>query len=189
MLTDLLRLQTRSHHERMEQLNELPRTIPDHLAQLTAFYGFIAPWEEAVSHVLPATDPIRAGRAKTPWLEADLEFFGVDAAQRAALPRARTIPSVESRAHILGAAYVLEGSTLGGQFISQHLERTLGLRDRQGYRFFASYGPEVRRQWDAFRAELLATSSPAADELILTSARQTFEHLHAWFSARKAVAA
>lgn len=189
MLTDLLRLETRVHHERMEELNELPENRADYVALLASFYGFIAPWEAAVARVLPADDPVREGRAKTPWLEEDLEFFGCDAVRRAALPRAEALPSVASRAHILGAAYVLEGSTLGGQFIAQHVERTLGLGDGQGCRFYRSYGRDVRRRWDEFRGELLRVSSPEVDPIVLHAARTTFDQLHLWFSAQKACAA
>lgn len=189
MLTDLLRLQTRAQHERLEQLNELPATRAEYLAQLARYYGFVAPWEEAVARLLPSSDPIRQGREKRAWLELDLQFFGVDAEERRALPRAEALPPTETREQILGAAYVMEGSTLGGQIIAQHLERTLGLRGGEGYRYFRSYGPEVRRRWDEFRVELLRVSSPENDAAILHAARQTFDSLQGWFAAQKAVLA
>lgn len=189
MLTDLLRAQTRSRHDRLEQLNELPASPTDYLMQLAAFYGFIAPWEAKLARALPASDPIRQGREKTAWLEADLAHFGFDPAQLAALPRASDLPSTASRAEILGAAYVLEGSTLGGQFIAEHLERTLGLSDGEGYRYFRSYGPHVGAQWQAFRAELLRASSPQTDDIIVHAACRTFDQLQSWFSARRPVAA
>lgn len=189
MLLDSLRLETRAYHDQLEQLNELPETRQDYIFQLATFFGFIAPWEAALAAALPESDPIRAGRAKTPWLEADLAFFGFDAAQIAALPRVATLPSTASRAEILGTAYVLEGSTLGGQVIADHLERTLGLRDGEGYRFFRSYGPQVGAQWQAFRAELARASSPETDGAILHAARDTFARLHAWFSMQKSVVA
>src|SRR5687768_13609585 len=114
MLTDLLRAKTQEHHRLMEISNPLPNSKAEYLTQLVAFFGFVAPWEDRVATALPETDPIRLGRAKTGWLEADLEFFGYDAAQRSRLPRASALPSTSSRAEILGASYVLEGSTLGG---------------------------------------------------------------------------
>lgn len=189
MLTDLLRAQTRSRHERLEELNELPCTPTDYLTQLATFYGFIAPWEAKLARALPAADPIRQGRAKAGWLEADLAYFGFDPAQIAALPRAAELPSTASRPEILGAAYVLEGSTLGGQFIAEHLERTLGLRDGEGYRYFRSYGPTVGAQWQAFRAVLLQASSPQTDDVVVHAACRTFDLLQGWFSARRPVAA
>lgn len=189
MLLDRLRQHTRAHHERIEQLNGLPETLADYLAQHETFYGFIAPWEELVASVLPADDPVRRGREKTAWLESDLAYFGHDAATLADLPRCALLPSARSRAEILGAAYVLEGATLGGQIVARDAGKRFGLSGGRGCRYFESYGREVGAQWQAFRAELLRHSSAANDALILEAATNTFDCLHAWFAARKAVLA
>ncbi|HYG25175.1 MAG TPA: biliverdin-producing heme oxygenase [Verrucomicrobiae bacterium] len=181
MLTEILREQTRRQHEELESANPLPQSEADYVRQLKKFFGFVEPWERAVAQALPADDMIRAGRQKTSWLEQDLEFFGINHADREQLPRINELPSLASRAEILGAAYVLEGSTLGGQVIVRHLEGELGLRDGQGYRYFRSYGPDVGAQWKAFRDELLRASSTAHDPVIVGAARETFEMLHRWF--------
>lgn len=184
MLTEVLREQTREQHAQLEAGNSLPLTGPDYIVQLKTFFGFVEPWERALVRALPADDPIRADRLKTLWLEEDLDFFGIDAAQRQQLPRTTELPSLSSRPAVLGAAYVLEGSTLGGQIIARHLERTLGLRDGRGYRYFRSYGPDVGPRWQAFRAELLRASSAINDPVIVRAARDTFEILHRWFCQR-----
>ena len=181
MLTDKLKAQTQSQHRQLESTNPLPNSLADYIAQLVAFFGFVAPWEERLAAALPATDPIRQGRTKTGWLEADLEFFGYDATARRELPRATALPPTSSRAEILGAAYVLEGATLGGQIIARHLGATLGLRDGDGCRFFRSYGERVGAQWQGFRAELLRASSPTDDPVIVGAAQNTFALLHNWF--------
>ena len=185
MLTDTLKAQTHAQHRQLEATNPLPNSLADYIAQLVAFFGFIAPWEERLATVLPATDPIRLGRGKTAWLEADLEYFGYDAASRRELPRTTDLPATSSRAEILGATYVLEGATLGGQIIARHLDAVLGLRDGDGCRFFRSYGERVGAQWQEFRAELLRASSPTDDPAIVEAARNTFALLHAWFSQLK----
>ena len=187
MLTELLRDETRQQHTQLEADNPLPRTEAEYVRQLETFFGFVEPWEHAVSQALPADDPIRAGREKTSWLVNDLEFFGINGGQRAQLPRVSKLPSLSSRAEILGAAYVLEGSTLGGQIIARHLEETLGLRDGRGYRYFRSYGSDLGTQWKAFRAELLRASSATNDPIIVHAARGTFEILHRWFCQNTAV--
>ena len=181
MLTDLLRDETRAQHTQLEAVNPLPRSKAEYVEQLKKFFGYVEPWERALSQVLPADDPIRAGREKTPWLEDDLDFFDIERAQREQLPRVSELPSLSSRAEILGAVYVLEGSTLGGQIIARHLEEALGLRDGRGYRYFLSYGSRVSAQWKTFRAELLRASSATNDPIILKAARGTFEILHRWF--------
>jgi heme oxygenase len=184
MLTEVLREQTREQHAQLEAGNSLPTTEPEYIAQLKTFFGFVEPWERALAQALPEEDPIRAGRQKTSWLEEDLDFFGVDAAQRQRLPRATELPSLLSRLEVLGAAYVLEGSTLGGQIIARHVEQALGLSDGRGYHYFRSYGADVGRQWQALRAELLQASSIANDPVIVRAARGTFEILQRWFCQR-----
>ncbi len=110
-----------------------------------------------------------------------LSFSGSIARNGSSCRASSELPSISSRPEILGAAYVLEGSTLGGQIIARHLEETLGLRDGCGYRYFRSYGPDVGAQWKAFRAELLRASSATNDPVIVRAARETFEILHRWF--------
>ena len=191
MLLDNLKARTSAQHSNLERINGLPASRADYVTLLRRFHGFIAPWETCLAELLPAHDPLRAGREKTAWLEQDLASFGFGPADLAALPRcdAAGLPDTASRAHLLGACYVLEGSTLGGQFIARHLERHLGLPPGAGDRFFRSYGAEVGAKWQAFRAHLLAHSSPEADAIIIRSAQATFDKLAAWFQRPVEVAA
>jgi heme oxygenase len=190
MLLDQLKAHTRTAHAELERLNGLPETLADYVAQLENHFGFIAAWEQALARALPADDVLRAGRTKRAWLEADLAFFGQSPAQIAALPLCPDfVPPEPDRPTLLGIAYVVEGSTLGGQFISRHLEQALGLKGGGGNRYYRSYGAEVGPRWQAFRGELLRASSPANDPIILRAAEQTFVTLHRWFSSRKPLAA
>lgn len=183
MLPDRLREYTRARHEELERVFPLPPDEPAYVAQLMAYHGFIAPWEARVAAVLGPDDPVRAGREKTEWLEEDLRAWGVDPARVIPCP---VLPACTDRAEILGTAYVLEFSTLGGQVTLRHLLTTFGPRER-GYRFFRSYGSEVPARWLAFRAELVRASSAQSDPVILANADRTFACLQAWFAAQTLV--
>ena len=63
----------------------------------------------------------------------------------------------------IGCLYVLEGSTLGGQFILRALQERLGLSPDREARFFASYGKHVGSMWKSFGsfAEQYAATHPA----------------------------
>ena len=183
MLPDRLREHTRARHEELERVLALPQDESAYIAQLAAYHGFIAPWERRIATVIPPEDPIRAGREKTAWLEDDLRSWGVDPALVTPCP---VLPPCHTRAEILGGAYVLEASTLGGQVILRHLVATFGPRER-GFSYFRSYGTEVGSRWLAFRAELVRASSAEADPVILASADRAFACLHAWFAAQSAV--
>lgn len=189
MLLDELKQQTRPQHARLEALNGMPATREQYVALLESFHGFVAPWETHLAQQVSREDPLRAGREKSSWLAADLAFFGYSDADRAALPVCTCLPTTGSRAQLLGACYVLEGSTLGGQFIARHLEQTLGLSDGKGYRYFRGYGPETGAKWQAFRQELVRHSSPETDPVIAHAARATFDHLADWFASRRAAVA
>lgn len=189
MLLEELKTQTRQQHAHLEKLNGLPATRADYVALLERFYGFVAPWEERLRQCVAEDDILRKDREKTAWLEADLAHFKLDANRRAALPQCDDLPDTNSRAAILGACYVLEGSTLGGQYIARHLQENLGVKAGEGDRYFRSYGADVGVRWQAFRGELMANSSPAADAEIIKAAQATFEKLGAWFAAKPEVLA
>jgi heme oxygenase (biliverdin-IX-beta and delta-forming) len=61
--------------------------------------------------------------------------FGADASG-VARP---TVPEMTSAADLLGAMYVMEGSTLGGQLIARHVELVLGLTAGQGNAHFRGH--------------------------------------------------
>lgn len=184
MLLDDLKTQTRRQHTQLEQINGMPVSRADYVGLLERFYGFVAPWERQLSQCVASDDVLREGREKTGWLEADLEHFEIGAERRARLPQCDDLPDTRSRAAILGACYVLEGSTLGGQYIARHLQENLGMKMGDGDRYFRSYGSEVAVRWQAFRAELMANSSPETDAEIIKAAQATFEKLGAWFAAQ-----
>lgn len=183
-LLERLRHETRREHEAMESVFRRPRSRADHRHWTEVFFGFLAPLEEAVAARLPAADPLIAGRAKTPWLRADLAALGLDDHAVARLPRATALPRLDPLGCLLGTLYVFEGSTLGGQLIARHLETTLGFADGVGYRYFRSYGADVPRRWQDFRAQLLARSAPEVDDDIVEGARVTFTTLRRWCESR-----
>jgi heme oxygenase (biliverdin-IX-beta and delta-forming) len=180
MLLERLRTETRPSHTSLESVVGLAGSVDHHLALLRGFHGFIRPWETAVLRSPHAA--LLAGREKAPLLAADLEHFGLSPADIDALPLCEELPGTDTLPDVLGSLYVIEGSTLGGQMISRHLESTLGLRDGRGYRYFQSYGAAVPARWNDFKKNLLAHSSPDNDGRIIASAANTFELLHRWFS-------
>jgi heme oxygenase len=97
------------------------------------------------------------------------------------IPGAFTIPDVSSTGHWLGALYVLEGSTLGGQVISRHLEKHFGWKDGRGYSFFLGHGAHTGERW----REVVKTleSRPDAGNQIVFGAHHTFNQLNRCFYA------
>jgi heme oxygenase len=82
---------------------------------------------------------------------------------------------------ILGTMYVLEGATLGGQFISRAVGQRFGFDQKKGCRFFSSYGPEVGSMWrccgEVVRQQM--NSSADADRFV-AYATLTFSTFAQW---------
>lgn len=180
-LLERLRAETRAQHEEMEAVFALPRDREQHREGCAIFLGFLAPLEERLIATLGAAHPLLADRTqKAAWLREDLCALGLSQTEIDALPRCTELPAVDTPEKALGALYVFEGATLGGQLISRHLETVVGLKEGAGYRYFRSYGPEVGRRWKEFGALLLQHSGPRADAGIVAAANDTFTRLHAW---------
>ena len=96
------------------------------------------------------------------------------------------LPPVEDTDHALGRLYVLEGSTLGGTFISRHLATlpTLGPDVRLGA--FSPYGAETGAMWHAFRRVTRDRVAAGGDAgRVVGAARATFTALAAWCAPQK----
>ena len=74
---------------------------------------------------------------------------------------------------LIGALYVLEGSTNGNRFIAARLRLTLGQTD--AFRYLDPYGDIQRQRWSEFKANLSALHvTEAQREAIVTVAIRTF---------------
>ena len=147
---------------------------------LARMYGFMQPYEAQLQAHAAALGPAWeiAARLRAPLLLADLR---VPAGQ---LPLCPALPPLGTLPQLLGAMYVLEGSTLGGQVLARQLARA-GID--QG-RFFTGAGPLTGPRWKSFCHLLATAATPAQEDEIVQSAIVTFQTLAAWL-ARPEVAA
>jgi heme oxygenase (biliverdin-IX-beta and delta-forming) len=182
-LLDRLREETRAEHCAIEltlaELTSSSLTLERYCFRLGQLYGFYRPLEVRLARVLQNEHVDFPGRMKTQLLRADLEALGWHAAD--SLPVCARVPALDDPTAGFGCLYVLEGSTLGGQVISRHVQARLGVTPERGGRFFAGYGPATGAMWRAFRAVLVehATCAGRADSIV-DAARSTFATLRAW---------
>jgi heme oxygenase len=112
--------------------------------------------------------------SRLPLLNRDLRKLGV---LQDDTPVNKTI-SVPSKAETLGLLYVVEGSALGGQIISRHLEAKLGLQISDAMRFYTLDGKMLSGHWAnvkrLFRENL--KNSEEIDQAVF-SARAAFNSL------------
>ena len=191
----LLRLRsvTGAAHARLEaELDLLGRGLdPDRYRRLLErFLGFHRIVEPRLDAWHRAADLLDwPDRRKTALLVADLGDLGVGPGRLAALPDCPDVPEITSTADALGILYVVEGATLGGRVIAEHLRG--GCVPVRALRFFGSYGEDVGRRWNGWRTTTrgwVGEDGVRADGVVAAAA-ETFAVLGRWLApAAKAAA-
>ncbi len=183
MLLELLKTRTRTNHERLERDLDISAHLADrdsYIRLLARFYGWYQPWESTVRH-FPDTSvaAFMSYRFKTDLLRDDLHMLGVDTSIISNLPLASP-PKYKSASELLGACYVLEGSTLGAQIISRMIAQKLGFRTGSGSSFYAAYGTSTGERWKEFKQFLELHPGANDVDAVTNSADQTFELIRTW---------
>jgi heme oxygenase (biliverdin-IX-beta and delta-forming) len=182
-LIDRLRQATSPVHRQLEQTVSRRfsfSTLEGYVDFLSATHGFVAPWERSAhgrrDHEFAF---LMTSRWRGSLLDDDLIHFGIEPAT---LPECTTFPAF-SGDRVLGAAYVLEGSTLGGQYMSAHLERTLGLTSELGRSYLIGEGKQTATRWREFLAELDRIATHRNQDEIVGGAADAFTAIADWLAA------
>jgi heme oxygenase (biliverdin-IX-beta and delta-forming) len=175
-----LRLETVSDHDSVERsvpLMDEGLTRDTYVSCLRNLHGIVAAWEEWAAANAPAwIQPYLATRRRGPLLELDLTWFGADHSHKVR----PALPEMTDPAALLGAMYVMEGSTLGGQLIARHVERVLGLVPGQGDAYFRGHDEGTGRMWKEF-CDLLRTRVPDSETAaVIAGARAMFSAFGSW---------
>lgn len=180
-LRERLKVETAHSHEALEQRLNLTDSAfgkADLLHLLAGFYGYYATCEDHLANTPAPFASYLSERRKCHRLINDLKLVGYDEEAVARLPRCPLRP-LTTIPELLGRWYVLEGSTLGGQFVARHLQQRLGM-PREACSFFLSYGAEVGLKWREFCDLLEQHSSTAHDDVTVETANATFASLSQW---------
>ncbi len=185
---EYLKQATRPEHEATEStvsLMDAALTRAEYIRALQHIYGAVRTWDDWAAEHAPATlKSLLEGRRRSVLLEADLAYL------KAAIPPVRNgdkawfsedlhKSATERYAVFLGAMYVVEGSTLGGQYIARHVEQTLGLEAGRGNAYFRGYGDQTGAMWKSFKT-VLAEVPEEHTEVVVASAKRMF----GFFAAR-----
>jgi heme oxygenase len=124
-------------------------------------------------------------RRKVPFLLDDLAFYGAQA-DGEALPATQRFLSLLARLAettplaLLGALYVLEGSTNGARFIARRIREAYQLPADAGAAFVDPYGDAQPKLWRAFKEAMEQLNLSEADTHSITvAAQETFEAVEA----------
>lgn len=150
---------------------------------LRRLYAFYLPMEDQLFECAPPLlDAALAHRRKTPLLERDLAALNegrMPAVDPAAIDE---LPLLPTAAHALGALYVLEGATLGGQIIRRRLREQLGSGVDHALAFYTGHAAATGAQWRSFRKLLDERISPESEgaQAAAAGANATFAAMRLW---------
>lgn len=157
----------------------------DYRRLLARLYGFHRRFEDVArlgAEIFEVGFNVDA-RARSPWLELDLKALGVDQATIFSFPLWSSPISLTGKGSLLGAFYVVEGSTLGGIQIARALEGRIGGELGAGRRFFLGRGARHGAMWGEFLEELETLSEDDREtEQAIDAALATFEGFEAWMA-------
>lgn len=181
-ILERLKLETAAEHaaiERATGVMDPGLTLPAYRAYLERTLGFYQVVEQQLRQLgvwqalnLPADE-----REKLPLLAEDLVMLGN--IEPASVRACDAPPQLASTAEAIGAAYVLEGSTLGGRVISRHLRSLFGPDVPRA--FLECYGSDTGERWASFRAALASfAGSRELEDRIIAGAQETFRSFTRW---------
>jgi heme oxygenase (biliverdin-IX-beta and delta-forming) len=144
---------------------------------LQQIHGIVAAWEEWSAETSPEwMHSLLENRQRRGLLERDLAWFGV-----APIDEARpAMPETQDAASLLGAMYVMEGSTLGGRLIARHVERVLGLSAGVGNAYFCGHNQQTGTLWKEFCDVLQASVPDRETDTVIAAAKTMFRVFGSW---------
>lgn len=187
-MIEQLRESTAQLHQDLERVLipviKQANTPAAYIKLLQLFYGYYYPLEQYIAAHIDTTFPGGFdNRRKASQLLQDIQVM--NGAPLDPPATCTDIPVINDNAQALGAMYVLEGSTLGGQVICQIIQRNLQVPEvSQALSFFNGYGDETRAKWDSFVHYLEGYHGDDAQRArLVDAANDTFRKFKAWAEA------
>lgn len=185
-LFDLLKQETLQAHERIEAQPRLAALVSpgldrdEYLRTLDCLHPFFSAIEPVIEASLrnhrEHFEHYRWRRRSLPLREDMIALGGLPAiCARSALP------SMQTLGQLLGALYVLEGATLGGRVIADHLRVQLGLSEKFGARYFHLY---LHGGWAALRKDAAIIQACCDPREAATAANAMFTSLQSFLDDR-----
>lgn len=180
-----LKAETQSLHEQVERhlrLETRLASIDSYAATLARFLGLYRPLEDRLARVQGLGVDLH-DRRKTHLLIADLTALGWPRSRIDEVSDASVLPSIDTPTAAFGVLYVMEGATLGSQYIRRAVQERLCLTAENGCAFFSAYGDRLGERWRDFKSALdrhAACSEDVAE--MVAYAQQTFRAFDEWLS-------
>lgn len=150
------------HHPLLAPLLRADLTLAQYRQVLLAMAWVHTPLQSALRIALKRLGLAYPLSDRAAWLAEDFAWLGGDARSELAGLAPWPVPDLATPAAIVGALYVIEGSTLGGKVIARQLAAHLGLNAAKGARFFHGHGAATEAHWGEFW-QFAAVNCPPAE--------------------------
>jgi heme oxygenase len=191
-LSQELRMATHSLHQDVERALGLPEAIQslaDYIRCLRRFYQF---YRSIETSFVSFTAWESAGIALEEYLRADRIAFDLEALgerprqmSQMSLAGSASLPLLPHFECAVGALYVVEGSSLGSQYILRHVVGVLGSQIDGADSFFRGRGAQTGVHWKQFCSLLdgYGIQHPDAAPLVIEGAAATFRSVGRWMQS------
>jgi len=183
MLAEQLKKDTLTNHQQLEKMlvgrMKAIRSKEDYVELLQLFYSYFGGLEKLIDqHLDKSILPDYDQRRKSASLAQDITSLGGTPPNVAT---GEALPLINNHLQAMAALYVIEGSTLGGKFISKMIAQQLNIIDGAGLSFFNSYGDNTEVMWNTFKEAMNRQSSSAlVNHEVIATANDTFARFKAW---------
>lgn len=186
MIANLLRTETAESHKDLESLMFVNDIMNNSLSEdnykslLTVNYIIHKELESKLAEMLDSDIANKLElntRLKLSALEKDLNYWKINLNTIPAIQDNLFVPN-KNNAEVLGAMYVLEGATLGGNVIKKHILANPNFANKEGgLNYYGVYGEELGIKWKKFVSVLNEMVVEADYERCINSANKMFNNL------------
>lgn len=152
------------------------KTVDDYIALLRLMYGYYKPLQEKIQPGISENIKVRYADD----ILNDIRDLG--SAEHHQIPVCKETPPLNTPASVLGALYVTEGSTLGGQIITKMITKQLNISHEKGFTFFNAYGDDTHVMWEKFKHVLNHPRTHSEQAEMKNAAIETFSTFNAWIT-------
>ena len=124
--------------------------VDDYKKYLAAVFGFVSGFEQYIYPELRAFVPDLDKRKKKQIIKDDLVKLGQNISEIEKMPESYFRSMYIDPFAALGALYILESLTLGGELIQKHLQATLQQPLVGKLKYFVAHGNNAEPMWQAF---------------------------------------
>lgn len=182
MLSKTLKEETKDLHVALEKamvpMIKHIQVKQDYVNVLALFYSYFGGLEKKLETVGDLNVPDHQLRRKKEAIADDI--LSLDGSLPELTPE-QHLPKIENKLQALGALYVMEGSTLGGIYISKMIAKQLNIQDGISLSFFEGYGDKTEDMWNSFRSNLDEQVIKSEEQaVVIQAANQTFLKFKNW---------